>query len=90
MASTEEIGAATSKKFLANVEPILLAPPTKPLVNQNTYRIIADIVGDLTFHYSHERGCEGLVELWKKIKLRSDDDGVSFANILWLSVYLES
>ncbi|WRT65209.1 uncharacterized protein IL334_002152 [Kwoniella shivajii] len=65
---------ASSKKFLSSLEPILLAPATKPLVSQSTYRLITDILSDLTFSYGQEKGCEGLVEFWKKIKLPQESE----------------
>nr|XP_018265924.1 uncharacterized protein I303_02301 [Kwoniella dejecticola CBS 10117]OBR88082.1 hypothetical protein I303_02301 [Kwoniella dejecticola CBS 10117] len=65
---------ASSKKFLSSLEPILLAPATKPLVSQPTYRLMTDILSDLTFSYGQEKGCEGLGELWKKVKLPQESD----------------
>ncbi|WVQ68769.1 uncharacterized protein L199_006978 [Kwoniella botswanensis] len=65
---------ASSKKFLSALEPILLAPATKPLVSQPTYKLLTDILSDLTFSYGQEKGCEGLGELWKKVKLPQESE----------------
>nr|XP_019008923.1 uncharacterized protein I206_06610 [Kwoniella pini CBS 10737]OCF47704.1 hypothetical protein I206_06610 [Kwoniella pini CBS 10737] len=65
---------ASSKKFLSSLEPILLAPASKPLVSQPTYKLITDILSDLTFSYGLEKGCEGLAELWKKVKLPQESE----------------
>nr|XP_019047665.1 hypothetical protein I302_04281 [Kwoniella bestiolae CBS 10118]OCF26595.1 hypothetical protein I302_04281 [Kwoniella bestiolae CBS 10118] len=65
---------ASNKKFLSALEPILLAPATKPLVSQPTYKLLSDILSDLTFTYGQEEGCEGLGLLWKKVKLPQESD----------------
>ncbi|WWC87356.1 uncharacterized protein L201_002245 [Kwoniella dendrophila CBS 6074] len=65
---------ASSKKLLATLEPILLASPSKPLVSQPTYKLLTDILSDLTFTYGQEKGCEGLGELWKKVKLPQESE----------------
>ncbi|ORY24881.1 hypothetical protein BCR39DRAFT_545694 [Naematelia encephala] len=67
-------GHATSKKFMAALEPILLAPPAKPLVSGNTHRIMTDILADLTYNFGAEKGCEGLGELWRKVKMPQESD----------------
>ncbi|KAL1408179.1 hypothetical protein Q8F55_004984 [Vanrija albida] len=58
---------ATNRKFLSVIESILLhhakLPPSK-----KTYDTIMDIVSGLTNQFGRERGCEGLVDLWHKVK----------------------
>lgn len=68
---------AASKKVLACLEPILLASPQKALVNPNTHRTITDILADLAYNFGGEKGCEPLVDLWKKVKLPQEPDSVS-------------
>jgi hypothetical protein len=68
---------ASNKKFIASLEPILLATPAKPLVSTPTYKVITDILADLTYNYGKEKGCEGLIELWRKIKLPQEPETVS-------------
>ncbi|OCF40210.1 hypothetical protein I317_05967 [Kwoniella heveanensis CBS 569] len=65
---------ASSRKFFSSMEPILLAPTQKPLVSAATHRLLSDILADLTFSYGMEKGCEGLVEMWKKVKLPQEAD----------------
>jgi hypothetical protein len=71
------IANATSKKFMAALEPILLAPATKPLVSVATHRLLVDILADLTYNYGGEKGCEGLGELWRKVKMPQEPELVS-------------
>jgi hypothetical protein len=61
---------------MASLEPILLAPPQKALVNLNTHRTITDILADLTFNFGGEKGCEPLVDMWKKVKMPQEPDKV--------------
>lgn len=72
--TTEHAG---SKKFLHPLEVILTAPASKPLVTAGTYKIMTEIVADLTFLYGQEKGCDGLLDLWKKVKLPQEPDNVS-------------
>lgn len=67
---------ATSKKFVAVLEPILLASPAKPVVSPATHRVIADILSDLTYNFGPDKGSEALVELWRKVKLPQEPDMV--------------
>lgn len=58
---------------MAAVEPIVtnqLDPPPSTA----TLRWAVDVLAGLTYAYHNERGCEGLQELWKKIKLPEDMD----------------
>ncbi|WVQ97500.1 hypothetical protein IAU59_004614 [Kwoniella sp. CBS 9459] len=65
---------ASSRKFFSSMEPILLASTQKPLVSANTHRLLTDILADLTFSYGMEKGCDGLVEMWKRVKLPQEPD----------------
>ncbi|WVR04273.1 hypothetical protein IAU60_001273 [Kwoniella sp. DSM 27419] len=65
---------ASNRKFFASIEPIFLAPSNKPLVSVQTHRLLTDILADLTFSYGMEKGCEGLMEMWKKVKLPQEPD----------------
>lgn len=38
---------------------------------------MTDILADLSYSYGMEKGCEGLVDLWKKVKLPQEPDFVS-------------
>lgn len=69
---------AASKKFMASLEPIILASSQKPLVNPNTHRTIVDILADLAYHFGNEKGCEPLVDMWKKVKMPQEPDNVSW------------
>ena len=71
--------SATSKKFVAALEPILLAPPGKALVSAQTHRMITDIAADVTYNFGGEKGSESLVELWRKVKLPQGSEHVSRA-----------
>ena len=75
------VAHATSKKFLSPIETILLAPPAKLLVSVSTLRMISDILADLTYNFAGEKGCEGLVELWKKVKMPQESDYVRFSRL---------
>ena len=70
--------AATSKKLLSNFELMIFAPPTRPLVNNYTHKIMVDVLGDLTYNFSHEKGCEALAETWRKTGPSAAEEGVSF------------
>jgi hypothetical protein len=72
----DSVAHAANKKMTACLEPILLAPPTKPLVSAPTHTAITDILADLTYNYGQEKGCESLVELWKKVKLPQEPEQV--------------
>ena len=69
---------ASSKKFIASLEPILMAPPSNPLVSAHTHRMITDILADLVFQYGKEKGCEALGELWCKVKMPQEAEGVRY------------
>ncbi len=76
MSDVLEVHAA-SKKFLSSLEALLLAPPSKPLLSTPTHKFITDILADLTYMYGTEKGCEALVELWRKVKMPQEPDLVS-------------
>ena len=40
--------------------------------------MLTEILADLTYLYGQEKGCEGLLELWKKVKLPQESDFVSY------------
>jgi len=63
---------AASKKFLACVEMLLLAP--KPLLSQPTYQLVSEVLAALTWQYGMLKGCEGLGELWRKVKLPQEPE----------------
>jgi hypothetical protein len=79
------VAHAANKKMTSCLEPILLAPPTKPLVSAPTHTAITDILADLTYNYGQEKGCESLVELWKKVKLPQESEQVRSLNFLSLT-----
>jgi hypothetical protein len=66
---------AGSKKFMSPLEGVLLAQ--KPVVSVPTYRLLMEILADLTYMYGGEKGCEGLLDLWKKVKSPQDSERVS-------------
>lgn len=70
------IGNAISKKFVSVLEPLLLAPPAKPILSPAAHDAITHILADLTYNFGQEKGAEGLVELWKKLKLPQEPDTV--------------
>ena len=63
---------------MTSLEPILLAPPSRPLVSVPTLALMTDILADLTYNYGAEKGCEALSELWRKVKLPHESDMVCF------------
>jgi hypothetical protein len=67
---------AGSKKFVSPLEAILLAPVNKATVSTSTHRLLTEIVADLTYMYGGEKGCEGLPDLWKKVKLPQEPEVV--------------
>lgn len=62
---------------MSPLETILLASPSKPIVQPPTHRLLTEVLADLTFMYGTEKGCEGLADLWKKIKLPQEPERVS-------------
>jgi hypothetical protein len=38
---------------------------------------MTEILADLTYMYGGEKGCEGLIDLWKKVKLPQEPERVS-------------
>ncbi|OXG10852.1 hypothetical protein C361_06890 [Cryptococcus neoformans Tu259-1] len=64
----------SNKKFFQSLEPILFAPSSKPIVSPSTHRLLTDVIADLTFSYGMEKGCEMLVDVWKKVKLPQESD----------------
>lgn len=56
-----------------------MASPQKALVNANTHRTIVDILADLAFNFGGEKGCEPLLDLWRKVKMQQEPDNVSLA-----------
>lgn len=62
---------------MSPLETILLASPSKPIVQPPTHRLLTEVLADLTFMYGNEKGCEGLADLWKKIKLPQESERVS-------------
>ena len=62
---------------MSPLETILTASPSKPLVSQSTYRLLTEVLADLTFMYGTEKGCEGLSDLWKKVKSPQEPERVS-------------
>jgi hypothetical protein len=66
-----------NKKFLSPLETILLAPANRAAVSPPTYRLLTEILADLTYMYGGEKGCEGLPDLWKKVKLPQEPERVS-------------
>lgn len=65
---------AGSKKFVSPLEGVLLSQ--KPVVALPTYRLLVEILADLTNMYGGEKGCEGLLDLWKKVKSPQDPERV--------------
>ena len=72
---------ASSKKFMACLEILLLAPPMRPYISAATCRTMTDILADLTYMYGTETGCEGLLELWRKVKKPQQPDHVSHTRL---------
>lgn len=72
----KDIAYGSNKKFFQSLEPILFAPSSKPIVSPSTYRLLTDVIADLTFSYGMEKGCEMLVDVWKKVKLSQESDYV--------------
>ncbi|KIR78097.1 hypothetical protein I305_04739 [Cryptococcus gattii E566] len=68
------IAYGSNKKFFQSLEPILFAPSSKPIVSPSTHRLLTDVIADLTFSYGMEKGCEMLVDVWKKVKLPQESD----------------
>ena len=68
---------AGSKKFMSPLETVLLAPPNKAVVSSATHRLLTEILADLTYMYGGEKGCEGLHDLWKKVKMPQEPEMVS-------------
>lgn len=64
---------------MASLEPLFLPQLSKPSLSVPTHRIMTDILADLTYMYGAEKGCEGLTELWKKIKMPQEPDQVGLA-----------
>jgi hypothetical protein len=60
---------------MSPLEGVLLAQ--KPVVSLPTYRLLMEILADLTYMYGGEKGCEGLLDLWKKVKSPQDPERVS-------------
>lgn len=48
-------------------------------MSPSTHRLLTDVIADLTFSYGMEKGCEMLVDVWKKIKLPQESDYVSYS-----------
>lgn len=69
---------ASSKKFLGSLEPLLLAPPGKPLVSGPTQQVLTEVLAGLVYQYGNDKGCEGLRDLWLKVKLPQDNEMVGF------------
>ncbi|KIR70398.1 hypothetical protein I310_05644 [Cryptococcus deuterogattii CA1014] len=67
----------SNKKFFQSLEPILFAPSSKSIVSPSTHRLLTDVIADLTFSYGMEKGCEMLVDVWKKVKLPQESDYVA-------------
>lgn len=72
----KDIAYGSNKKFFQSLEPILFAPSSKPIVSPSTQRLLTDVIADLTFSYGMEKGCEMLVDVWKKVKLSQESDYV--------------
>lgn len=72
----KDIAYGSNKKFFQSLEPILFAPSSKPIVSPSTHRLLTDVIADLTFSYGMEKGCEMLVDVWKKVKLSQESDYV--------------
>lgn len=70
-------GHATSRKMLQTIEPIL-KQEAKPAVSQSTYRTTMEIVSGVTYTYHANRSCEGLLDLWNKVKRPEDPEFVSW------------
>lgn len=68
---------AGNKKFLHPIEVILTAPANRPVLTAQSHKMLTEILADLTYLYGQEKGCEGLLELWKKVKLPQESDFVS-------------
>jgi hypothetical protein len=62
---------------MSPLETILLAPSNRAVVSPPTYRLMTEILADLTYMYGGEKGCEGLMDLWKKVKLPQEPERVS-------------
>lgn len=67
-------GHAMSKKFLSVLEPIILAPPTKPIVSPSTHDAITRVLADLTYTFGQDKGAEALGDLWRKVRLPQESD----------------
>ncbi|KAL7423319.1 hypothetical protein Q5752_002620 [Cryptotrichosporon argae] len=64
---------ASSKKFLSVLEPLLVGP-TRQQASPPTRRMLIDIIGHLAYHFGADKGCEALVETWRKVKMPQDPD----------------
>ncbi|KAK4683955.1 hypothetical protein P7C73_g6253, partial [Tremellales sp. Uapishka_1] len=72
---------ATNKKFMSVLEPLLLAPIQKQTISPATHRLLTDVLGGLTYQYGGDKGCEGLGEMWRRIKLpQESDNGAPFTD----------
>nr|ODN85986.1 hypothetical protein L203_04486 [Cryptococcus depauperatus CBS 7841] len=72
--SDDDIACASNKKFFQTLEPILFASPAKPMVSPSVHRLLTDVIADLTYTYGTEKGCEMLLEAWRKIKLPQEPE----------------
>lgn len=61
---------------MATIEPIL-KQEAKPPVSQATYKTTFEILSFVTFDFHANRGCEGLLDLWNKVKRPGDPEFVS-------------
>lgn len=74
---TDVKGYATSRKMLQTIEPIL-KQEAKPPVSQSTYKTTMEIVSGVTYTYHANRSCEGLLDLWNKVRRPGDPEFVSW------------
>lgn len=58
---------------MATIEPIM-NQTLKPPASMSTLKACRDILSDLTFNFSAEKGCEGLYEVWKRVKAPNDPE----------------
>jgi hypothetical protein len=47
------------------------------VISSSTHRLLTEILADLTYMYGGEKGCEGLLDLWKRVKLPQEPEMVS-------------
>lgn len=68
---------ATSKKLRDTVEPLCLQQ-TKPPISPQTYKTLMIFLSGLVHDFHTDPKCEGLLELWRRVKRPEDPDFVSF------------